>query len=139
MSVNIPETHLDLTERPIYAVFTTISPQGYPENTIVWFSWDGEHVLVNTVEGRRKINNVHTNPRVALTVLDPENPFRWMDVRGEVVEIVKDENYAHIDALAHRYTGKDRYYGGLAAAELEGKENRLILKIAPRRVLVYPQ
>lgn len=138
MSVTIPKSHLDLVERPIFGVFTTISPQGNPENTIVWFSWDGQYILVNTADGRRKLKNVRANPKVALTVLDPDNAFRWLDVRGEVVEIVEDVGYKNINAHARRYTGQDEYYGNAAPAELKGKETRLIFKIQPRRVVTFP-
>ena len=59
---------------------TTMAPSGQPENTVVWCSWDGEYVLVNTADGRRKPDNVRKNPKVALTVIDPQNAFRWIDV-----------------------------------------------------------
>ncbi len=139
MPASIPASHLDLVERPLYAIFTTISPQGAPENTVMWFSWDGAHVLVNTVVGRRKVSNVRRNPKVALTILDPDNPFRWIDVRGEVVAIEEDSGHEHIDALAQRYTGKSHYYGDLEPAAKASQEQRLILKIRPRRVLAYPR
>ena len=71
MSAQIPDTHLDLLTGPIFATLTTLSPSGAPENTIVWCSWDGTHVLVNTAEGRRKPKNVRANPKVALMALDP--------------------------------------------------------------------
>ena len=131
----IPDTHKDLLEGPIVANLTTVSAGNAPENTIVWCSWDGTHVLVNTAEGRRKDENVRSNPNVALLVLDPDDEFRWIDVRGVVEEIVPDENYSNIDAHAKLYTGHDRYYGGAAPAEREGTEERIIFKIKPRRVV----
>lgn len=67
MSSKIPATHVDLLEGPYFAVLTTMAPSGQPENTVVWCSWDGEHVLVNTADGRRKPDNVRKNPKVALT------------------------------------------------------------------------
>lgn len=137
MSEMIPDSHVDLLTGPVYATFTTIAPDGQPENTVVWCSWDGTHVLVNTAEGRRKWKNVQTNPKVALTVIDPKDPYRWMDVRGVVDEIVPDEGNANINAHARLYVGADRYYGGYTPAEREAKEKRLILKIRPTRVLVF--
>lgn len=139
MSVSIPESHIDLLTGPYYAVFTTIAPDGQPENTVVWCSYDGTYVLVNTAKGRRKDENVRRNPLVALTVVDPENPYRWVDVRGAVAEIVPDENNANINAHAKLYTGNDVYYGGFAPSERAAQEQRIILKIAPERVLAYPQ
>ena len=77
-------------------------------------------------------------PKVALTVIDPKNPFRWIDVRGTVEEIVADENYANINAHAKLYAGVDEYYGGMQPIERKGTEQRIIFKIRPDRVLIYP-
>lgn len=134
----IPTSHLDLIEGPYYAVLTTVAPDGQPENTVVWCSWDGEYVLVNTADGRRKPNNVRQNPKVALTVIDPQDPFRWIDVRGEVEAIVDDSDYANINAHAKRYAGVEEYYGGVAPVERKGQERRIIFKIRPRRVVAFP-
>ncbi len=138
MSESIPASHLDLIEGPFYAILTTLNPKGAPENTVVWCSSDGEHVLVNTANGRRKPSNVRRDPRVALAVIDPTNPFRWIDVRGVVEEIVPDTDYANIDAHAKLYAGVDAYYGGVAPAEARGAEERIIFKIRPERVLASP-
>lgn len=134
----IPETYLDLLTGPVYAVMTTVTPEGQPENTVVWCSWDGEHVLVNSVVGRRKERNVRHNPHVALTVIDPTNPYRWMDVRGVVDKIVPDTDYANINAHAKLYQGVDEYYGGYAPLSKRGTEERIVMKIKPVRVLCYP-
>jgi hypothetical protein len=138
MSEPISASHLDLIEGPYVATLTTLNPNGSPENTVVWCSWDGQHVLVNTADGRRKPRNVRRDPRVALTVIDPKNPFRWLDVRGVVEEIVPDAGYANIDAHARLYAGVDQYYGGFAPAEARGTEERIIFKIRPQRVLLFP-
>ncbi|HHY55240.1 MAG TPA: PPOX class F420-dependent oxidoreductase [Chloroflexi bacterium] len=138
MGGKIPATHIDLLEGPYYAVLTTVAPNGQPENTVVWCSWDGEHVLVNTADGRRKPDNVRNNPKVALTVIDPQNPYRWIDVRGQVESIVDDPDYANINAHARLYVGVDEYYGGFAPAERRGAERRIIFKIRPERVLAFP-
>ncbi|RMF80295.1 MAG: PPOX class F420-dependent oxidoreductase [Chloroflexi bacterium] len=135
---SIPESHVDLLTGPVYAVLTTIAPDGSPENTVVWCSWDGTHVLVNTAEGRRKPNNVRANPKVALTAIDPESPYRWIDVRGTVEEIVPDPDYANINAHAKLYVGADEYYGSVTPIEMKGKEERIILKIKPERVVAFP-
>ncbi|MER2600555.1 MAG: PPOX class F420-dependent oxidoreductase [Caldilineales bacterium] len=133
-----PATHLDLIEGPYHAVLTTLAPEGDPENTVVWCSWDGEHVLVNTADGRRKPENVRADPRVALTVIDPQNPYRWVDVRGVVAEIVPDVDYANINAHARLYVGAEEYYGSVAPASSKGSEQRIIFKIKPERVVVFP-
>jgi PPOX class probable F420-dependent enzyme len=139
MPATVPASHEDLLTGPYYAVFTTIAPSGQPENTVVWCSYDGSHVLVNTAGGRRKHKNVLANPRVALTVIDPQDAFRWVDVRGVVEAIEADPDYANIDAHAKLYAGVDQYYGGFAPADRRGTEERLILKIRPERVLAFPE
>lgn len=138
MSTSIPDSHKDLIDGPVYSIFTTIAPDGNPENTVVWCSRDGDHVLVNTAAGRRKERNVRKNPQVALTAVDPQDPYRWIDVRGTVAEIVEDTDYSNINAHAKLYFGKDRYYGGAVPAEMEGTETRLILRIRPERVVAFP-
>lgn len=138
MSAQIPDTHVDLLTGPIYATLTTISSSGAPENTIVWCSWDGAHVLVNTAEGRRKPQNVRGNPKVALMALDPEDPFRWIDVRGVVEEIAPDPDLVNINAHTRLYVGADEYYGNVMPIEMKGTEERVIFKIKPRRVVISP-
>lgn len=138
MSVEIPASHLDLIAGPILSVMTTVNPDGKPENTAVWSSWDGTHILINTIKRRRKYRNIENNPHVAITALDPNDPYHWVDVRGVVESIVPDENYANIDAHTRLYTEHDVFYGGYAAEERRGTEERVILKIKPERVLVYP-
>ena len=139
MSATIPASHLDLLTGPVYAVFTTVAANGQPENTVVWCSWDGSYVLVNTAAGRRKHKNVLANPKVALTAVDPKDPYRWIDVRGVVEQIEEDKDYASINAHAKLYVGVDEYYGGYAPIDRKGTEDRIILKIRPERVLAYPQ
>lgn len=95
-------------------------------------------MLVNTAGGRRKHKNVLENAKVALTVVDPNDPYRSLDVRGVVESIEEDKGYANINAHAKLYAGADEYYGGFAPAENRGKEERLISKIRPERVLAFP-
>jgi PPOX class probable F420-dependent enzyme len=135
MSVTIPDSHVDLLTGPVYAVLTTISPDGQPENTVVWCHWDGTHVIVNSTDERRKVKNAGHNPKVALTAIDPTNPLRWVDVRGYVEEIVPDPAYKTINFMAHKYEGADEFYGGYAAIERKGRERRVDLRIRPTRVV----
>lgn len=135
---SIPESHVELLSGPYFAIFTTVAPDGSPENTIVWCSTDGDNVFVNTAEGRRKETNIRQNKNVALTVLDPANAYRWIDVRGVVDEVSPDEGYENINAHAKLYAGVDSYYGGVAPAEMEGTENRVIISIKPERVVTSP-
>jgi PPOX class probable F420-dependent enzyme len=138
MSEPIPASHLDLIAGPFHVFLTTIAPDGQPENTVVWCSWDGEYVLVNTAAGRRKDTNVRQNPLVAVAAVDPQDPYRWIDVRGFVESVVPDEGNANIDAHAKLYTGSDSYFGNNAPAEREATEQRVIIKIKPTRVVTVP-
>ena len=137
MSATIPDSHLHLLTGPVYAVLTTIAPDGQPENTVVWCSWDGTHVIVNSTDDRRKTKNVTHNPLVALTAVDPNDPLHWIDVRGYVEEMVPDDTYATINAHAKLYAGVDEFYGGYADIARKGRERRVDLKIRPTRVVVY--
>lgn len=137
MTVTIPDSHLPLLTGPVYAVLTTVAPDGQPENSVVWCSWDGTHVVVNSTDSRRKTKNATRNPLVALTAVDPKDPFHWIDVRGYVEEIVPDPDYKTIDAHAKLYCGVEHYYGDYAPIERRGTENRVDLKIRPTRVIAY--
>ena len=137
MSATIPESHLDLIAGPVYAVLTSMAPDGQPENSVVCCSWDSAHVLVNSTDARRKTKNAGRNPKVAITAIDPNNPLRWIDVRGYVEEIVPDPEYKTISAHAKLYCGVDEFYGGYAPIERKGTENRVDLRIRPTRVITY--
>jgi PPOX class probable F420-dependent enzyme len=134
----IPESHRGLLSGAYYATFTTIAPDGIPENTIVWTALDGDTVLVGTTADRRKSKNVRKNPKVALCVLDPEDGFHWIDVRGEVEEILPDSDFETINLLAKIYTGSDSFYGAVQPADMAGKEDRIVLRIKPDRIVTSP-
>ena len=129
--MTIPEAYIDLLEQPVVVSFTTMMPDGQPQATPVWCSYDGTHILVNTAKGRRKDKNVRANPKVAVLAIDPQNPYRYLEVRGEVVEITEEGGVDHINQLAQMYVGKSQYYGGFAPAEAAERETREILKIKP--------
>lgn len=107
--VAIPEDYHDLFEKPTIAHIGTVMPSGVPHVTPVWVDYDHdrEHVLVNTERGRQKERNVSENPAVAVSMCDPEDPYRYLSVLGEVEEITTDGARAHIDELSRRYVGTD--------------------------------
>lgn len=118
-----------LLKKPLIAHLATVMPDGTPQVTPTWVDTDGQNVLVNTAEGRIKTRNVRRMPKVALSVVDPADPFMGsLQVRGEVVEVTTKGADEHIDALAGRYTGADRYQNRLPG------EVRVIIKIRPLRV-----
>src|SRR6266851_9092215 len=134
MAIPIPETHRDLLVEPVHGVFSTIMPDGQPQSSIVWVDYDGIYVLINTTLERQKGRNMRANPKVALLVIDPQDGSRWIEVRGNVVEIRRAGAEAHADQLTQRYTGKQRFYGDVYPVEQKQKETRVIVTIEPIKV-----
>lgn len=130
----IPEDRKDLLERPIVVTLVTLMPDYQPQATPVWFSYDGTHIWVNTAKGRAKDKNMRARPQVTILSVDPENPYRYLEVRGVVEEITEEGALDHINRLSARYFGREDYYGGGNEAR-RGKETRVIFKIKPTRAL----
>jgi len=126
----VPERFHDLlTERPTYAVLTTMLPDGLPHMSVVWIDYDAEtdRVLVNTERDRRKEKNVRGDPRAGVLAVDPDTWFRWLAVSGEVDRVTTEGAREHIDALARRYMGEDSYPRPV-------ETERVILELRPDRV-----
>ena len=109
MASQVPDAFLDLFHKKSFAHLVTLMPDGRPQVTPVWCDFDGTNVLVNSAKGRRKDKNMRREPRVALSIQDPENPYRYLEVRGRVVSISEEGADAQIDRLAKRYMGVERY------------------------------
>jgi PPOX class probable F420-dependent enzyme len=109
MAETIPNKWHDLFEKKVFANLATVMPNGTPQVTPVWVDFDGENVLVNTAEGRQKDKNLQREPRVSLALLDPDNPYRYLEVRGRVVERTHNGADDHINKMAKKYLGKDVY------------------------------
>jgi PPOX class probable F420-dependent enzyme len=107
MTKPIPASHVDLLERPLIASLATTLPDGTPQVTAVWFNFADGLLYVNTAVGRLKDRAVRKTPYVALMVVDPADMYRYIQVRGPVVEMNEAEGAAHINFLSHRYDGKD--------------------------------
>jgi len=129
MNIQPPDEKRDLLERPIVVTLVTVMPDGQPQATPVWFSWDGTHIWINTARGRQKDRNMLERPKVTVLSIDPENPYRYLEVRGIVEEVTEDGAVDHINFLSGRYTGDDDFYGRNAAQK--GNETRVIYKIRP--------
>ena len=127
MAQPIPESHRDILEKKSLAHLAPLMPDGSPQVTPVWCDFDGIHVRVNSARGRRKDRNIRRDPRVSLSLCDPDNPYRYLEIRGQVVEITEDGADAHIDQLAHKYLGLDE------SPHRQAGEVRVIYKIAPER------
>ena len=123
----IPDKYLDLFNKKAFLQLATIMPDGSPQVSPVWFEYDGTHILINSAKGRVKDINMRRDPRVGCDVLDPENPYRHLSIRGRVVEITEKGADEHIDKLTKKYTGQEKYpYRGPG-------EIRVIYKIEPER------
>jgi PPOX class probable F420-dependent enzyme len=126
----IPEEYEELFGQKTFAHFATLMEQGTPQVTPVWVDYDGEYVLINTARGRQKEQNVARDPKVGISILDPNDPYRYISIRGEVEELTEEGAVKHIDSLAQRYMGVDEY------PHHDGEEGeRVIIKIRPDRVV----
>jgi PPOX class probable F420-dependent enzyme len=108
MSV-IPENYVDLLESNALANVATIGPKGEPQNNPVWFGWDGKHILFSQTKNRQKYRNVKRNPQVALSIVDPANPYRYLEIRGKVVRIDEDTDRTFVNSMAKKYMNQDVY------------------------------
>ena len=126
----IPEKYRDLFSKRAFASLATLMPNGSPQVTPVWCDLEGDFVVFNSAKGRQKDRNVRRDPRVSLAVVDPENPYRYLEIRGRVVEITEDGASAHIDKMAKKYLGVDKYPYG------QPGEVRVLYKIKPEHTTV---
>ena len=127
MAEVIPEDYKDLFEKKAFANLATLNPDGTPQVTPVWVDYDGQYVLVNSARGRRKDKNIQRNRAVALSIQDPENPYRYLEVRGKVADITEEGADQHIDKMAKKYLGADKY------PYRQPGEVRVLYKIKPER------
>ena len=105
----IPEGYEDILESTAHAHVATIGPHGEPQNNPVWFDWNGEHVKFSQTKTCQKYQNLNRDRRIALSIVDPENLYRCLEVQGEVVRIEEDPNIDFISAMAKKYLGLDKY------------------------------
>src|SRR2546423_4087118 len=105
MAGSIPSQFLDLFEKKAFASLATVMPDGTPQVTPVWVDYDGEHVIINSARGRRKDKNMKVGAPVALSIMDPDNLYRHLQIRGRVTEVTEKGADAHIDRMAKKYLG----------------------------------
>jgi len=114
---------------PNFGNLATVLANGSPHVAPVWVDYDGKHLIVNTAEGRQKMLNIRRDPRVAISVMNAENPYQWVGIRGRVVEIIHEGADEHIDKMAKKYLGQDKY------PMRRPEEQRVILKIESENVI----
>jgi PPOX class probable F420-dependent enzyme len=122
------DQYKDLFQKRAFAHLATLMPDGSPQVTPVWVDFDGTHVIVNTARGRQKDRNLQKDARVAVEIQDPDNPYRYVQVRGRVAEMVEQGADASIDQLARKYMGVDTY------PYRRPDEQRVIVKISVEKV-----
>src|SRR5215208_1233362 len=120
---------LELAHGRNFAALTTLLPGGHPQTQVMWVDANDQHLLINTEVHRQKFRNVECDPRVTLMIWDKEDPYRFVEVRGEVVEKVKGpEARKHIDELSQKYRGRPY--------QTRIRSERVILRIAPLRQVI---
>jgi PPOX class probable F420-dependent enzyme len=141
MSISIPESHLDLLTRPLYVSFTTLMPDGTPQMSVVWHLWDAPYILVSSPATSQKTRNVRWDPRVTFLMIDPQNAFRYLEIRGVVEAVVDDPDYLFLDRITQHYLNQQPYYGVAEPLENKGKTDHVYYRIALQKVNVvgYPQ
>jgi PPOX class probable F420-dependent enzyme len=127
MATQVPDKYVDLLQKKAFANLSTLLPDGSPQVTPVWVDYDGKHVRVNSALGRVKDKNMRRDPRVSLAIQDPENPYRYVEIRGKVVDITQNGADEHINSLSQKYLGNPVYPGRKPG------EVRVLYKIAPEK------
>jgi PPOX class probable F420-dependent enzyme len=116
----VPAQYHDILNSTGLAHVATIGPDGRPQSNPVWFAWDGEHVLLSFTESKKKYQNLLKNPAIALSITDPANPLRYIEIRGKLESSELDEGNALIDGIATKYTGAPWAWGQPGEVRLKG-------------------
>ncbi|MGY4644561.1 PPOX class F420-dependent oxidoreductase [Cellulomonas sp. URHB0016] len=121
---DLPESHADLLERPLYAHLATVGPDGAPHSSVMWFVRDGDLIRFTHTTTRQKYRNVRADPRVSISIHDPDNPYRALEVRGVVESIEPDDGRARFyQSLMERY--------GAPVHDPEDAPTRVIISVRP--------
>jgi PPOX class probable F420-dependent enzyme len=129
MAATIPDAFRDVLEqKKAFANLATTMPDGSPQVTPVWFDYTNGHIRVNTAKGRVKARNMQQGSHVAVAIMDPDNPYRFIQIRGTIARATESGADAHIDSLAKKYLGKDKY------PFRQPGEQRIMYEIAPESV-----
>jgi PPOX class probable F420-dependent enzyme len=121
----LSQKQIELLQRPNLAIVATVRPDGTPQLTPTWVDTDGEHVLINTAEGRWKPRYLRRDPRISVTVVDREDPYNWVSVTG-TAELTHEGAEEHIHKLSHKYRGKEY--------DSPKDPQRILVRITPERV-----
>jgi PPOX class probable F420-dependent enzyme len=131
MSAAVPENYLDLLQqKKAFASLATLMPDGSPQVTPVWFDYRDGILRVNTAKGRAKARNMVPGTSVAAVIIDPDNPYRYIQIRGRVARVAEEGANAHINQLSKKYLGQDQY------PYAQPGEVRIMIDIEPKSVSV---
>ena len=125
----IPDSHKDLLESTALAHVATIGPNGGPHVNPVWFGWDGDLISFSQTKSRQKLRNLQKDNRISLSIVDPVNPYRYLEVRGKAIEVIEDPDKAFIDSMAQKYLGQEKYPWS------QPGDQRVIVVVEPERAL----
>jgi PPOX class probable F420-dependent enzyme len=127
----IPEHFIDILQSKALAHVATIGPKGEPQSSAVWFNWDGTHILFAMKKERQKYRNLLRDPRIAVSIVDPANLYRLLEIRGKV-RIEEDRNYRFINAMSQKYLNRDT-----TVEEGGPEEERVVIFVEPERVIPF--
>lgn len=127
----IPERFIDILQSKALAHVATIGPKGEPQSSAIWFDWDGTHILFAMKKERQKYRNLLRDPRIAVSIVDPANPYRSLEIRGRV-RIEEDRNYRFINAMSQKYLNRDT-----TAEEGGPEEERVVIFVEADRVMPF--
>jgi PPOX class probable F420-dependent enzyme len=136
MSIIIPESHLDLLTQPLFVSVSTLMPDGTPQMSLVWRLWEAPAILVSSPRLTQKTRNVMRDPRITFLMVDPQNPYRYVEIRGLVTDVRSDPDYVFLERITQFYVQKP-YYGGMEPIENRGKEDHVVFQIAPQKINVH--
>lgn len=128
MAAEYPANFKDLLDAPGIAHMATIGPDGTPHTSPVWYEWTGDDLLISHTKDRQKYRNLQRDPRFSVSILDPNNAYRFLEIRG-TAEITDDPDAELIHRLAKKYMGKDRYPDEVG--------ERVVIKMNPTKVVAY--
>jgi len=109
MTARIKSNFLDLFDKKTFGVLSTLEEDGSPQSSVIWIDINKEYILFNSIKKRQKYKNIKRDPRVSLLILDPENNYRYLEIRGIIEKISTKGAEEFVDKLAKRYMGKETY------------------------------
>lgn len=125
--MTIPENYIDLLEAKGFAHVATVGPNGEPQCSPVWYGWDGELISFSQTKTRQKLRNLMANPMIALSIIDPINPYRYLEVRGTVARVDEDPDCDFINSMASKYMDTDVYPGN------RPQDERVVVRVRPQK------